>query len=151
MLPTKFQAKTRFLRWSPWQPSWISGWNNFSYFTYISHADAAHRFESNGPFGSKFETKNRFLRWWPWRPSRFPNGTILAIFDLPLTSMLPTKAQVDWPFGSAEAKIRFWTWPPAWIAIRNDFSFFFCSISHPAASYQVSSQLAFRFSRRSGK
>ena len=42
MLPTKFgvnwhfgsgkEAKNRFSRWWPWQPSWISDWNDFSYF-----------------------------------------------------------------------------------------------------------------------
>ena len=42
MLPTKFQvnwhlglgeeAKNRFSRWRPWQPSWIYDRNDFSYF-----------------------------------------------------------------------------------------------------------------------
>ena len=42
MLPTKFrvswpfgsgeEAKNRFSRWLPWQPSWISDQNDFSYF-----------------------------------------------------------------------------------------------------------------------
>ena len=42
MLPSKFgvnwpfssgeEAKNRFSRWRPWQPSWISDRNNFSYF-----------------------------------------------------------------------------------------------------------------------
>ena len=41
MLPTKFQvnwhlglgeAKNRFSRWPPWQPSWIYDQHNFSYF-----------------------------------------------------------------------------------------------------------------------
>ena len=36
------------------------------------------------------------------------------------------------------------------ISDRNDFSYFW-STSHPYASYQVSSQLAFRFRRRSEK
>ena len=29
--------------------------------------------------------------------------TILAIFDVEVTPMLPTKFQVNWPFGSGEA------------------------------------------------
>ena len=38
----------------------------------------------------------------------FPFGTILAIFDLQVTLMLPTKVQVIWPFSSGEeAKNRF--------------------------------------------
>ena len=35
-------------------------------------------------------------------------GMILAIFDLQVTQMLPTKFRVNWPFGSGEeAKNRF--------------------------------------------
>ena len=37
----------------------------------------------------------------------FPIGMILAIFDLEVTSIILTKFQVNWPFGSAEAKNRF--------------------------------------------
>ena len=41
----------------------------------------------------------------------YPIGTILAIFDLQVTPMLPTKFQVNWPFGSGEeAKNRFSRW-----------------------------------------
>ena len=50
-------------------------------------------------------------------------------------------------------KNRFSRWPPwwpSWISYLNDLSQF-QSISHPDASYQVSSQLAFRFRRRSEK
>ena len=74
----------------------------------------------------------------------FPIGTILAIFDLQVTPMLPSKFGVNWRFGSEEAKNRFsrWQpWRPSWISDRNDFSYFL-STGHPDASYQVSSQLA---------
>ena len=75
----------------------------------------------------------------------FPIGTILAIFDLQVTLMVPSKFWVNWPFGSGEEeKNRFsrWRpWRPSWISDRNDFSYFW-STSHPDASYQVSSQLA---------
>ena len=44
---------------------------------------------------------------------------ILAIFDLQVTPMLPSKFEVNWPFGSGEeAKNRFsrWRpWRPSWI------------------------------------
>ena len=97
------------------------------------------------------EAKNRFSRWPPWRHLGFLIGTILAIFDLQVTRMLPTKFQVNWPLGSgAEVKNRFSRWWPSWIFDRNDFSYF-CSISHPDASNQVSSQLAFGFRGRSEK
>ena len=41
----------------------------------------------------------------------FTIGTILAIFDLRVTPMLPTKFRVNWPFSSGEeAKNRFSRW-----------------------------------------
>ena len=52
---------------------------------------------------------------------------ILAIFDLQVTPMLPSKFGVNWPFGSGEAKNRFsrWLpWRPSWISDRHDFSYF---------------------------
>ena len=55
----------------------------------------------------------------------FTIGMILAIFDLQVTPMLPTKFGVNWPFGSGEeAKNRFSRWPPSWITDRHDFSYF---------------------------
>ena len=43
---------------------------------------------------------------------------ILAIFDLQVTLMLPTKFVVNWPFSSGEeAKNRFSRWRPSWIPI----------------------------------
>ena len=54
----------------------------------------------------------------------FPIGMILAIFDLQVTPMLPTKFPVKWHFGSGEkAKNRFSRWPP-WISYGNDLSYF---------------------------
>ena len=54
--------------------------------------------------------------------------TILAIFDLQVTPMLPTKFRVKQPFASREeAKNRFSRWPPwrpSWISNRDDFSYF---------------------------
>ena len=42
-------------------------------------------------------------------------GTILAIFDLQVTLILPTKFRVIWPFGSGEeAQNRFSRWPLWW-------------------------------------
>ena len=38
-----------------------------------------------------------------WQPSCIPMGTISASFDLQVTSMILTKFQVNWPFGSGEA------------------------------------------------
>ena len=76
-------------------------------------------------------------------------GTISAIFDLQVTLMLPTKIQ-NWLFDSGEeAENRFSRWRqclPSWISNLNDFRYFL-STSHPNASYQVSSQLAYQFRR----
>ena len=84
----------------------------------------------------------------------FPISRILDIFDLQVTLMLPTKPGVNWRFGSEdEVKNRFsiWLpWQPSWISDQNDFSYFL-STSHPDASNQVSSHLAFGFWRRSEK
>ena len=70
------------------------------------------KFRVNWPFGSGEEVKNRFSRWLPWRPFWFYDrhdfftiGMILAIFDLQVTPMLPTKFGVNWPFGSGEEAI----------------------------------------------
>ena len=55
----------------------------------------------------------------------FSIGTILAIFDLQVTPMLPSKFGVNWPFGSGEeAKNRFSRWRPSWISDRHNFSYF---------------------------
>ena len=52
----------------------------------------------------------------------FPIGMILAIFDLQVTLLLPSKFGVNWPFSSGEeAKNRFsrWLpWRPSWISDR---------------------------------
>ena len=74
----------------------------------------------------------------------FTIGTILAIFDLRVTPMLPIKFQVNWPFGSGEEVNNFsrWLpWRPSWISDWHDFIYFW-STTHPNVSYQVWSQLA---------
>ena len=60
------------------------------------------KFGVNWPFVSGEEAKIRFSRWRPWRNGGhfgFSIGTILAIFDLQVTPMLPTKYRVNWPRG----------------------------------------------------
>ena len=95
----------------------------------------------------KQKAKNRFSK---WGHLGFRIGMILAVFDLQVTPMLPTKIQVNWPFGSGEeAKNRFLRWRPSWTSDWNEFSYFW-STSHPNASYQISRQLGFGF-RRSKK
>ena len=55
----------------------------------------------------------------------FPISTILTIFDLQVTLMLPSKSGVNWPFGPGkEAKNRFSRWRPSWISDWHNFSYF---------------------------
>ena len=49
------------------------------------------KFRVNLPFASGKEANNRFSRWSIWWPSWMSNRTILAIFDLQVPLMLPTK------------------------------------------------------------
>ena len=175
MLPTKFkikkpfdsgeEAKNRFSRWPPWQTSWISDQKDFRYFSPISQLDASYlgpnirseflpSFESTGFFNLGEEAKMDFQDGLKGSHLGFPIGTILAIFNLQIITMLPTKFRVNWSFSSEEeAKNRFSRWPPwrrSWTFDRDDFCYFW-SISHPNASYHVWSQLAFGFRRRSEK
>ena len=129
MLPTKYgvnwpfrsgeEAKKRFSRW---RPSWISDRNDFS------HSDASYQVWSQLAFGFRRRSVNRFSSWPHGGHLGFPIGTILAIFDLQVTPMLPTKFRVNSPFGSGkEVKNRFsrWQpWQPPWISNRNGFSYF---------------------------
>ena len=76
---------------------------------------------------------------------------VLAIFDLQVTLMLPTKFQDNWPFGSGEeAKMDFQDGGHLGLLIKTTAATLL-STSHPDASNHVSSQLAFRFRRRSEK
>ena len=79
-------------------------------------------------------------------------GIILATFDLQVTRcFLLSFESIGLSVQEKRQKNRFsrWRLGPSWISDQNDFSYFFLSISHPDASYQVPSQLAFWFSRRS--
>ena len=99
MLPTKIlvnwlfstgeEAKNRFSRWPTWRPAWISDRNNFSYFFLsTSHPDASYSFKSIGL--SVQEKRIDFQDGCYGGHLGFPMGTILAIFDLQITVMLPT-------------------------------------------------------------
>ena len=84
------EVKNRFSRWLPWQPSWISDQNDFTFFYLQVTLMLPTKFRVNWPFGSG-GAKNRFSRWCHGGHLGFPIGTIFAISDLPVTPMLPTK------------------------------------------------------------
>ena len=64
------------------------------------------KFQVNWPFSSGEEAKKKQKKDFQDGPHGsnpgFPIGTILAIFDLPVTVMLPTKFRVNWPLRSRE-------------------------------------------------
>ena len=150
MLPSKFGVNWPFgsdeeekNRFSRWRPSWISDRHDFSYF--FIHKTPRCFLASLESIGLSVQEKKRKIDFQDGGHAGFPIGMILAIFDLQVTLMLPSKFRFKWPFSSGEeAKNRFsrWRpWRPSWTSDRHDFSYFWSTI-HPDASYQVSSQLA---------
>ena len=122
MLPTKFQVNWLFSlgdeaknRFSRWRPSWISDLNDFSYFLSKSHPPHAScflpSFESTGLSVQEKKPKIDFQNGHHGSHLGFLIRTILAIFDLQVKPILPTKFRVNWPFGSGGAKNRFSRWP----------------------------------------
>ena len=148
MLPTKFrvnwhlglgeEVKNGFSRWPPWRPSWIYDQHDFSYFWSTSHPNASCQVSSPGLSVQEKKRKIAFQDGSHGGHLGFPIGTILAILDLQVILMLPTKFRVNWLLGlGEEAKNRFsrWSpWRPSWIYNQHDFSYFW-STSHPNVSY----------------
>ena len=69
------------------------------------------KFKVNWLFSSGEEAKIDFQDGRHGGQLRFSIGTILAMFDLQFTAMLPTDFQISW-FSSRKAKYRFSRWPP---------------------------------------
>ena len=88
------------------------------------------KFRVNWPFGSGEELRRENLHFQAGGHGGhhgFPLGMVLAISDLQVTLMLPTKLQANWPFGSGEEEKNTFSkwWPrPSWIPIRNKYSYF---------------------------
>ena len=99
MLPTKFRVNWPFSseeegknRFSRWPRSWISNWNDFSYFyIYKSPQCFLPSLEPTGLSVQEKKQKTDFQDGYHDGHFGFPIGTILAIFDLQVTLMLPTK------------------------------------------------------------
>ena len=120
MLPTKFQV------------SWPFGsGGDFSYFLSKRHPVASYQVSSQLTFW--FRRRRGKIDFQDGRHAgylRFRIRTILAIFYLQITPMLPTKFQIIWPFGSGEkAKkkkkkiFKMATYLPSWISDRSDLSY----------------------------
>ena len=92
------------------------------------------------------KVKYRLSRWQPWRTSWISNQNDFIYF-LQVTSILPRKFRVSWPFGLREnVQYKFSTWPlwrPYWISDRNNFSCFDLQVIPILPT--VSSKLAFPF------
>ena len=114
----------------------------------------------NKPFGSGEEVKNRFSRWPPWQPSWISNQNDFSHFwsishpdaSYQVSSQLAfgfrrRSEKKIFKMATMEAILDFWS---SWISDQNDLSYFL-STSHPHASYQFLSQLAFGFRRRCEK
>ena len=110
---------------------------------YLCHPNTSYQVQISCPFCSGEAVQNRFSRWPCGGYIGFLIRTFLANFVLQITQIIPTKFRVNWPYGSEEDTLnrfpRWWPW--------NNFSYF----CHFNAFYQVSSQLAFWFRRRTAK
>ena len=106
MLPTKFWVNWPFSseeegknRFSRWPPSWISDWNDFSYYIYKSSC-VLPIFKSTGTLVQENKQKNEFQDGHHGDQLGFPIQT----------PVLPTKFRIKWPFSPGEAKNRFSRW-----------------------------------------
>ena len=80
----------------------------FSYFRSINHSDASYQVPSQLAFGFRRRSEKKIQAGHHGGHLGFPISRILAIFDLQVTLILPTKFEVSWPFGSGiEGKIDF--------------------------------------------
>ena len=97
------------------------------------------KFQVNWPFGSE-SAKNRFEDGGHGSHLGFPIKMVLAIFDLQVTSMLPTKFQVKLAFQlrrrSEKQIFKRAAIAAILISDQNYFSYIW-STSHPDASYQI--------------
>ena len=94
------EAKNRFSRWLPWRPSWISDRHDVSYFfIYKSPRCFLASLASIGLSVQEKKQKKYFQDGGLGGHLGFPIGTIVAIFDLQVTPVLPIKYQVNWPRG----------------------------------------------------
>ena len=97
------KAQRRHSKWPLCQPSWISDRIGFSYF-FICKLPwyFLPSFKAFGRLVQKKKLKMDFQDGHYAGHLRFSIRMVLAIFDLQVTLILPTKVLVSWPFGSGE-------------------------------------------------
>ena len=76
------EGKNRFSRCPPWQPSWISDWNDLIYFWSTSYTDDSYQVSSQLAFGF-WRISKTFQHGHHGSHLGFPIGNILAIFRPP--------------------------------------------------------------------
>ena len=98
------EAKNRFSRRPPWRPSWISDWTDLrSFFIYKSPWWYLPRFQVQEK-KRKIDFQDGLCH---GGHLGFPIETILAIFDLHVTPMLPIKFRVNWPFSIGKSSVKY--------------------------------------------
>ena len=120
----------------------------------VCHLDTSNEVWVNCPFGSGEKVQNWFSTWLLGRPSWISDQNYFSYFWSISHPILPIKFWVNGLFYSGEeVKNRFTKsspCQPSWI-FQSERSYIFVSTSHTDASYQIPSQLAFWFRRRSEK
>ena len=115
---------------SRWPPSCISDQNHFSYLPQCFLPS----FKSIGLLVQDKKLKIDFQDGHHGINLRFPVGRILAISDLQVAPILPTKFRVNWPFSSGDSQDRIFKMAAFLDFGSNDFSYV-SSTSCPATSY----------------
>ena len=82
-LPPSFGSTWRFKNFkmaaTPWRPSWISEWYNFSNFEFLCHYDASHQVSAQSDLG--FRRSCRFEEFQDGRPSWIPEQNDFSNFE----------------------------------------------------------------------
>ena len=84
----------RLPRWPPWQPSWISEWNDFSNSESLCRSDASHIVSAQSDMAWEEMSFEEFQDDCHGRHLGYRNGTILAILNLYVSMMSPIKFQL---------------------------------------------------------
>ena len=133
MLSTKFrvnwpfspgeEAKNRFSRWRPWRLSLETDRNDFCHFWSITHFNASYPVSINiGLLVQEKKAKIDFQHGGHGDHLGFWIGIILAVFDLQVIPMLPTKFQVNGSRRRSENRFSRWqSWWPSCTSDQNDF------------------------------
>ena len=125
----------RISRWSPWRPSWISEWKDYSNFEFLCHCDASHQVSAQSDLGFR-------------RRCRLKNFKMAATLDIGTEQFQQFWISVSlWCLPSSFSSI--------WLRVWEEMSFEEFQdghrgshLCHCVASHQVSAQSDLAFGRR---